>query len=24
LANFLVDQLEADDYLGRAVTVVNT
>ncbi len=24
LANFLVDQLEADDHLGRAVTVVNT
>ena len=24
LANFLVDQLTADDYLGRAVTVVNT
>jgi len=24
LADFLVDQLTADDYLGRAVTVVNT
>ncbi len=24
LANFLVDQLEADDHLGRAVTVVNS
>jgi nucleoside-diphosphate-sugar epimerase len=24
LASFLVDQLEVDDYLGRAVTVVNT
>ena len=24
LASFLIDQLEADDYLGRAVTVVNT
>jgi putative NADH-flavin reductase len=24
LANFLVDQLETDDYLSRAVTVVNT
>lgn len=23
LAMFLVDQLESDDYLGRAVTVVN-
>ncbi len=24
LANFLIDQLEADDHLGRAVTVVNS